>query len=173
MPEEPNLDSSLIWYHGTQPENYEPWTKQLDRFLEGEFFFRPLCCRLCIYEFALRMAERVAEPSQGWLRHLLTLDLTSAALFCTPLTSHWRKPTGMLQQKRMRMCQWCAHATDTISHLALAINVTDGKINLSRARSCSANFSDSLEKNVSLLVLFNDYWVFNRRNRLNPPLANL
>ncbi|XP_065343929.1 sodium/potassium-transporting ATPase subunit beta-2-like isoform X1 [Cloeon dipterum] len=34
MPQEPNLDSSLIWYKGTKPENYEPWTKQLDKFLD-------------------------------------------------------------------------------------------------------------------------------------------
>lgn len=34
MPQEPNTDSSLIWYQGTQPEKYKPWTSQLDKFLD-------------------------------------------------------------------------------------------------------------------------------------------
>jgi hypothetical protein len=37
MPEEPNVDSSLIWYQGTEAEKYKPWTNQLDKFLEGKY----------------------------------------------------------------------------------------------------------------------------------------
>lgn len=63
MPEEPNLDSSLIWYQGTQPENYEPWTKQLDRFLEGENF-----SALIAPNGGESLSLVAGEVSQGWAR---------------------------------------------------------------------------------------------------------
>jgi hypothetical protein len=30
-----NVESTLIWYKGTDPEQYEYWTKNLEKFLEG------------------------------------------------------------------------------------------------------------------------------------------
>lgn len=34
MPSEANVDSSLIWYQGTDRENFKQWTDKLDEFLE-------------------------------------------------------------------------------------------------------------------------------------------
>lgn len=30
-----NVESTLIWYKGTDPEQYQYWTKNLEKFLEG------------------------------------------------------------------------------------------------------------------------------------------
>jgi len=31
-----NVESTLIWYKGTDPEQYQHWTKSLEKFLEGK-----------------------------------------------------------------------------------------------------------------------------------------
>jgi sodium/potassium-transporting ATPase subunit beta len=33
LPPEDNVESTLIWYRGTNKENYEVWTNALDEFL--------------------------------------------------------------------------------------------------------------------------------------------
>lgn len=35
MPESGNVESTLIWYKGTDKENYKHWVKSLEEFLEG------------------------------------------------------------------------------------------------------------------------------------------
>lgn len=37
MPIASNVESTLIWFKNTDPENYEPWVKNLASFLEGNF----------------------------------------------------------------------------------------------------------------------------------------
>lgn len=36
MPPESNVESTLIWYKASDEGNYLHWTRELDRFLEGE-----------------------------------------------------------------------------------------------------------------------------------------
>lgn len=35
MPPSDNVESTLIWYKGTNHENYRTWTDALDKFLQG------------------------------------------------------------------------------------------------------------------------------------------
>jgi sodium/potassium-transporting ATPase subunit beta len=35
LPPEDNVESTLIWYKGTNPENFNMWTNSLDDFLKG------------------------------------------------------------------------------------------------------------------------------------------
>lgn len=35
MPPESNVESTLIWYKGDNPDNYKYWTNEIDNFLEG------------------------------------------------------------------------------------------------------------------------------------------
>lgn len=37
LPPVDNVESTLIWYKGTQHENYKHWTDSLDDFLAGKF----------------------------------------------------------------------------------------------------------------------------------------
>jgi sodium/potassium-transporting ATPase subunit beta len=37
LPPEDNVESTLIWYRGTNKENFEVWTNALDEFLSREF----------------------------------------------------------------------------------------------------------------------------------------
>lgn len=39
MPPESNVESTLIWYKGSDPKNYKYWTEEIDKFLEGEYLF--------------------------------------------------------------------------------------------------------------------------------------
>jgi sodium/potassium-transporting ATPase subunit beta len=36
MPPVENVESTLIWYKGTNLKQYEHWTRSLEKFLEGE-----------------------------------------------------------------------------------------------------------------------------------------
>lgn len=36
MPPESNVESTLIWFKGSNPDNYKYWTEEIDRFLEGK-----------------------------------------------------------------------------------------------------------------------------------------
>lgn len=38
LPPEDNVESTLIWYKGTDYENYKLWTEALTKFLAGKFF---------------------------------------------------------------------------------------------------------------------------------------
>ena len=40
LPPEDNVESTLIWYRGTNRENYEVWTNALDEFLSRKFDLR-------------------------------------------------------------------------------------------------------------------------------------
>lgn len=37
LPPEDNVESTLIWYRGTNKENYEVWTNALDEFLHRKY----------------------------------------------------------------------------------------------------------------------------------------
>lgn len=37
LPPEDNVESTLIWYRGTNKENFEVWTNALDEFLSRKF----------------------------------------------------------------------------------------------------------------------------------------
>lgn len=38
LPPEDNVESTLIWYRGTNKENFEVWTDALDEFLSRKFY---------------------------------------------------------------------------------------------------------------------------------------
>lgn len=39
MPSSDNVESTLIWFRGTQRENYKYWAESLEEFLAGNYFF--------------------------------------------------------------------------------------------------------------------------------------
>lgn len=45
LPPEENVESTLIWYRGTDHENYRQWTDALDKFLAGN-----IQCAKCGYK---------------------------------------------------------------------------------------------------------------------------
>lgn len=40
LPTEDNVESTLIWYKGTEYENYKHWTNSLNEFLAGKYINR-------------------------------------------------------------------------------------------------------------------------------------
>jgi hypothetical protein len=44
MPPESNVESTLIWYKANNEDNYQYWTDELDKFLNGKQYY--LNCRV-------------------------------------------------------------------------------------------------------------------------------
>lgn len=55
MPPESNVESTLIWYKASDEGNYLHWTKELDKFLEGERVNLPLTRRKLISTDKIRI----------------------------------------------------------------------------------------------------------------------
>lgn len=72
MPPTENVESTLIWYRGTESENFKHWVDSLQTFLKGEF------CQLAIFVRKVFLREEFSKnPS-------IVLHISYRALYLIP-----------------------------------------------------------------------------------------
>lgn len=62
MPPESNVESTLIWYKASDEGNYLHWTRELDRFLEGEKDLRST-----IFNIQTHETDQIIFDNYFWL----------------------------------------------------------------------------------------------------------
>lgn len=66
MPPDDNVESALIWYKGTERENYKHWVESLEKFLEG---YSDTCnCLVILLLTALFIHSLQKAWSDAWSR---------------------------------------------------------------------------------------------------------
>lgn len=81
MPPHKNVESTLIWYKGTDLENYKTWTDELNEFLKGRLtLFRVTSTELTIKSYT---PSNVFRLFFHWRHHSFMFRLFFSLQFCS------------------------------------------------------------------------------------------